>query len=133
MTELDADIICVTETHFGEEYDDAELSIPNYNLFRVDRNVNGGGSIIYTNIRLSVVHLESFVVDDCVAMSFDTHKGITEDQNQLLLTEFNKLPVDDNSELIIVGDFNLGRSQSRSPATAAHSNNAIHSLCTMNQ
>ena len=45
MTELDADIICVTETHFGEEYDDAELSIPNYNLFRVDRNVNGGGQL----------------------------------------------------------------------------------------
>ena len=67
-----------------------------------------------------MVHLEfTFVVDDCVPISLDTHKGIihvaciyrstalTEDQNQLLLTELNKLPVDDNSELIIVGDFNL--------------------------
>lgn len=75
-SERDADIICVSETHFGEDYVDAELSIPNYNMFRADRNVNGGGAIIYANIRLSAVRLESFVVRDCVGISFETVKEI---------------------------------------------------------
>ena len=34
----DIDIICITETHFSTEYLHAELAIPNYRIFRNDRD-----------------------------------------------------------------------------------------------
>ena len=38
-----SEIICITETHFSTEYFDAELAIPNYRIFRNDRDAQGGG------------------------------------------------------------------------------------------
>ena len=42
-------IICSTETHFNTKICDAEVSIPNFNIFREDRQggKKGGGSAIY--------------------------------------------------------------------------------------
>ena len=119
VSECDPDIICVTETHCNSDYYDSELSIPNYCIFRTDRNANGGGSIIYAKNWLLAVRLESFAVDDCVGIEFESlnrkiycvcvyrSTALSDAQNNLLLTELNKLPINDESELIIVGDFNL--------------------------
>lgn len=121
VSDCDPDIIYVTETHFSSDYRDSEVSIPNYSMFRTDRNAiaNGGGLIIYAKSWLLTIRLESFVVDDCVGISFETQKrtiyivcvyrstALSDAQNNLLLRELKKIPINDDSELIIVGDFNL--------------------------
>ena len=119
VSECDPDIICVTETHCSSDYYDSELSIPNYCIFRTDRNANGGGSIIYAKNWLLAARLESFAVDDCVGIEFESLKrkiycicvyrstALSDAQINLLLTELKKLPINDDSGLIIVGDFNL--------------------------
>ena len=113
------DIICVTEPHCSSDYDDSELSIPNYCIFRTDRHANGGGSIIYAKNWLLAVPLESFAVDDCVRIEFEPlnrkiycacvywSTALSHAQNNQLLTELNKLPINEESELITVGHFNL--------------------------
>ena len=59
------------------------------------------------------------LVDDCVWIACETLKrtiyfvcvyrstACSDAQNNLLLTELNKLPINDDSELVIVGEFNL--------------------------
>lgn len=134
------DIICVTETHFAVEYCDAEVSIPNYDVFRADRNIYGGGSIIYVNSRLLAIRMESFCVTDCLGVSFETIKGkihvvcvyrstsLTEDENQALIDELNTLPVNDSSEVIIVGDFNLPNVNWKSGCVEAPDNTTDRNL-----
>ena len=44
-------IICITETHLSSEINDAEIKLPNYQVFRQDRK-NGkscGGSCIFVH------------------------------------------------------------------------------------
>ena len=74
VSECDPDIICVTETHCSSDYYNSELSIPNYCIFRTDRNANGGGSIIYAKNWLLAARLESFAVDDCPGIEFESLK-----------------------------------------------------------
>jgi len=41
------DVICVTETWLGEEIDNSEISLPGYNIVRLDRHRHGGGVAMY--------------------------------------------------------------------------------------
>ena len=41
------DVICVTETWLGEEIDNSEISLPGYNIIRLDRHRHGGGVAMY--------------------------------------------------------------------------------------
>ena len=43
----DCKVLGVTETMFSDEIVDAEVSIANFKLFRVDRQSKGGGSCLY--------------------------------------------------------------------------------------
>ncbi len=43
------DIICVTETWLCINIMDNEISIPGYNVHRLDRNRHGGGILMYTS------------------------------------------------------------------------------------
>lgn len=60
VSDCDPDIIYVTETHFSSDYRDSEVSIPNYSMFRTDRNAiaNGGGLIIYAKSWLLAIRLD---------------------------------------------------------------------------
>ena len=61
------DIICITETHYHDELDLAEIEIPGYNIFTGNRNFKldqstntgkvseGGGSVIYVHKDISIV------------------------------------------------------------------------------
>ena len=40
-------VLAVNETWLDDSFSDAEVSIPEYNVFRRDRNYNGGGVAIY--------------------------------------------------------------------------------------
>ena len=41
------DVICVTETWLGEEINNSEISLPGYNIVRLDRHRHSGGVAIY--------------------------------------------------------------------------------------
>ena len=69
IVESDAiDLICVTETHFDDSLELAEIEIPGFNVFLGNRNFkldrtcsqtvdysNGGGSVIYIRDNILVV------------------------------------------------------------------------------
>ena len=40
-------VLAISETHLDSSFEDAEISIHGYNLFRRDRNRNGGGVAVY--------------------------------------------------------------------------------------
>ena len=41
------DVFAIQETKLGPGIDSGELTIPNYRLYRKDRNTNGGGVAIF--------------------------------------------------------------------------------------
>ena len=49
------DIFCLGETFLNDQYLDSELTIPNYNFIRKDRQSNGGGLIIYYKTDLACI------------------------------------------------------------------------------
>lgn len=65
------DIIGVTENWGNNEIYDAELQIPGYHMFRVDRRTTtrGGGVILYVSESIDAVQLDLFDTiefSDCV-------------------------------------------------------------------
>ena len=42
-------VVCVVETWLGEEITDSEISLPDYQLYRLDRNRHGGGVLMYVH------------------------------------------------------------------------------------
>ena len=70
IVESDAiDLICVTETHFDDSLELAEIEIPGFNVFLGNRNFkldrtcsktvdysNGGGSVIYIRDNILVLN-----------------------------------------------------------------------------
>ena len=57
VVENSCDIILITETHLDQSVDDIEIIISGYQLFRKDRNRNGGGVAIYCRNELVPVEL----------------------------------------------------------------------------
>jgi len=41
------DLLAISESKLNSDISDAEISVPNYNLLRLDRERNGGGVAIY--------------------------------------------------------------------------------------
>lgn len=39
--------MAITETHLDEHIQDSELAIQGYNIFRLDRDGNGGGMVFF--------------------------------------------------------------------------------------
>ena len=42
-------VVCVVETWLGEEITDSEIYLPDYQLYRLDRNRRGGGVLMYVH------------------------------------------------------------------------------------
>ena len=42
-------MVCIVETWLGEEITDSEFSLPDYQLYRLDRNRHGGGVLMYVH------------------------------------------------------------------------------------
>ena len=57
VVENSFDIILITETHLDQTIDSIEINISGYQLFRNDRNRNGGGVAIYCRDELAPVEL----------------------------------------------------------------------------
>ena len=115
----DIDIIFITETHFCTEYFDAELAIPNYRIFRNERDTHGGGSCIYVHMRYNAQILETFSLRDSLGVKVFLNSGdvnivclyrspsSTEEHDIAVSSELHKLPISDIDQVILVGDFNL--------------------------
>ena len=55
INELEFDVICVSESWLDNSILDTDIHIPNYAVFRKDRNRHGGGVLIYVSDSLSAV------------------------------------------------------------------------------
>ena len=121
-SDKNCDILCITETFFNKDILDAEISIPNFKIFRADRETGkGGGSCVYVHNRVSASIVNNFSVPDCIAVklscsTFDLilivvyrSPSLNYDDNVLMINCLNdtvqKFSTD--NEIIIVGDYNL--------------------------
>ena len=117
-------VICVTETHFSSKsIEEAEVEIPNFNIFREDRSENSsfGGSVIYVHKSLSVTKLDWFDKSESLAVKITISNKIlnvicvyrspnlTKAQNSKLLNQLRKVPftAETCENIVMVGDFNL--------------------------
>ena len=109
---------CLTETHLGSVISSGELNISNYQLFRKDRDIYGGGVAVYirSDIQTNVITLQSgseslLVKLTCSTFSFYLLVVYRPPNNQeplllpTLLEEADSIAGDKN--LLICGDFNL--------------------------
>jgi len=118
----DVQVICITETWLSSEVLDAEVSIPNYNIFREDRlnNTRYGGSAIYAHKSLKVNRLEWFNGLESIAVNIETGtikfnvvclyrstSLVDIKDNSTLLKAIESMPVTVDEELVMVGDVNL--------------------------
>ena len=64
-------IICITESHFSIEINDAEIQLNNFNLFRCDRKNGkaGGGSCIFVHKTMEAEYIHDFIAPDSVGVS----------------------------------------------------------------
>ena len=123
------DILCLNETKIDSTVTNSEISVPGYLLFRLDRTLHGGGTLIYysdslnvkRNARLTSKAHESLWVE----LRFEKSKPIyicslyrppcskaiedTVKYTQYLSSCFDNLRK--NSEIFILGDFNVDMSK----------------------
>ena len=133
LSTYDIDIICITETHFSHDIDDAELQIDGYAFYRGDRDFNlynsgidnsvsdGGGSIIYYKNYIQAKENDICKnAPDSVAIDIDTRIGkvciaciyrstsLSTHYNSVLLNCINVICKETNDfETLLIGDFNL--------------------------
>ena len=115
-------LLCITETHLNDEIRDAEVSIPNYDIYREDRctNAKGGGTAIYAHKSLIVEKLDWFRESESIALKvfldstelyvvcvYRSPSLTSEDENEKLLSQLAKMPTNDETNLILMGDLNL--------------------------
>ena len=80
-----------------------ESNISGYDLFR---NRLANGSVIFTHVKLKATPLESFFFfpPDSAEVKVETTAGLL---NVACVHNLDSLQIDDNSELIVIGDMNL--------------------------
>ena len=118
----DVQIICITETWLCCEILDAEVQIPNFTVFREDRADNSryGGSAIYVHNSLQAERLDWFlgleslavrikldVIELDVACIYRSTALVTIKDNSKLMCALENMPINNERELLLVGDVNL--------------------------
>ena len=115
------DIICITEKHYSSDYssDYLEVGIPNYRLYRKDRDANGGGSCIYVHVKHAAQLMGGFCLPDSLGVTLALDSGdvhliciyrppcSTNEQDRRMREQLYQLPSSDRDHVFILGDFNL--------------------------
>ena len=116
------DIFLAAETDLNSDICDAEVSIPNYNIFREDREGNrkGGGSAIFVKNDFVAEKLDWFKGSESIALkikfpSFELYVVClyrspslkTLEENQKLLSQISQIPTDCDHNVVVMGDINL--------------------------
>ena len=114
--------LAITETHLNSEIKDAEIAMPNYNVFREDRcsGAKGGGSAMYVDNSLPSVKLDWFDGSESIALKISLDQTClyvvclyrspslkTEEENEKLLSQISKIPTEGENNVIVMGDLNL--------------------------
>ena len=116
-TSSNAAVIGITETKLVNTVYDSEVTVDGYNIFRNDRNRNGGGVACY--IRNNYFNRNTCISDNIgnifIDLLFPKTKPISvgiiykpPSQSQFLqqmITEFEALDLD--NEIYVLGDFNI--------------------------
>ena len=83
LLENDVDICVVTETHLKPDMPDSVVNIPNYTIFRRDRNWGGqdmrskGGVAIYVRSNLKVIDIQQSDLYELIEITFLLPTGNT--------------------------------------------------------
>ena len=114
--------ICISESKLTSDICDAEISIPNFDVFREDRasNVRGGGSAIFVRKQFKAEKMNWFVGTESLALKLHLPSMIlyvicmyrspshrTIEENQKLLSQLANVPAECENNVIVVGDINL--------------------------
>ena len=113
------DIISLTETKLAPAVNDSELAMPNYDLFRLDRNIHGSGIAIYAHSDLAAELLKldvkfkiealttrvKFRLRSCV-ISCIYRSPSSKASWETFFHSFLDLLTRDSSPLVITGNFN---------------------------
>jgi exonuclease III len=59
VSESGLDLLCLNETKIDESVSDADISIPNFDIYRRDRNKHGGGVLIYVSSRINSTYVKT--------------------------------------------------------------------------
>ena len=73
---VDCNIVGITESWGTNDISDAELNLPGFQLFRVDRNTRGGGVLLYVSEGIEAVRMENvttFGFNDCLWCKLCVH------------------------------------------------------------
>ena len=117
------DLICVTETWLDNSITDECIAIPDYQIFRKDRNRHGGGVAMYAHNSLPIRYLPQFDLNDlelvCVEVKLQSKSIIvgccyrppsSRAEGDVFLENFqnvlNLMFVNSPDSLFILGDFN---------------------------
>ena len=114
-------VVCITETHLTHQILDCEILLENFRVFRQDRKngKKGGGSCIFVHKTIDAQCLENFDAPDTVGLCLNLNnhvlkliclyrsQNLSPAEQNLLMSEVDKLHASNNEELLLVGDFNF--------------------------
>ena len=114
--------LCITETDLNSEICDAEISVPNFNVFREDREggKKGGGSAIFVRKEFVAEKLNWFSGTDSIAVKvkmpnfelyivclYRSPSLRTLEQNEKILSQIGNIPTELSKNVVVMGDVNL--------------------------
>ena len=114
------DIICLVESWLSDEVLDSEISLTNYQLYRLDRNRHGGGIIIYTHSNLTTelvtkgphsleftaVSVSNGISKFCISLFYRPPSSPVQVMDSLFTT-LETLEISSFSNFVLIGDFNI--------------------------
>lgn len=111
-------VICITESWLCSDIMDNEISIPGYQVVRLDRNRNGGGVLMYVSVNLHFsvlfnpdeLELLTIVVSHelgkaCISFFYRPSSPSYIFDSLWIYLEFLSVP--QYSNFILLGDFNI--------------------------
>lgn len=134
ITKIQPDVVCLVETWLNNSTAVSAISIPSYNLFRMDRHTRGGGLCIFINNKLdcdvdkySHLNVCNSDIELCVLQiqlpqskpfvfitCYRPPQGNIDDALSSIKLASTAIP--SCAELFIVGDINIDYSKAKSPS-----------------
>jgi len=120
-------ILCIVETWLCSDITDNEVTIPGFQLYRLDRNRHGGGILMYISDKLTVCHLPAIVQDHnleflplsvrildhkfCIAVFYRPPSA----PSNIFDTSFQCIDISQFLNFYLVSDFNVNMSDPSHP------------------
>ena len=142
VKEYNVGVICISETHLEPQILDCEILIDNFRVFRTDRKSGKkcGGSLIYVHESIHAECLDNFNAPDTtgISLNFRNHtlkmvclyrsQNLSNLEQDLLLSELSSVEVNENEDLLVVGDFNFNNVDWNSFTVNCHENTTNSNL-----